>query len=99
MFSRISNVVHISTLPREHLLPFAIAYVDHANSSFRADKTASKSKDPVDAEKFAGVLERDFAKIESSIAHWGRRGDGSVVARAWLDALRDWADNLVAPTA
>jgi hypothetical protein len=100
MFSRISNVVHISTLPREHLLPFASAYVEHASAMFRADKTASKGKEPADAGKFERLLEKEFSSIESRIEDWGRRpNDGSVVARAWLDALRDWADNLVAPTA
>jgi hypothetical protein len=99
MFSRISNVVHISTLPREHLLPFANAYIEYANSMFLADKGTPKSKEQLDANKFEKLLKRDFAQIESSIAPWGRReNDGSVVARAWLDALREWADNLVVAT-
>src|ERR1035437_5781264 len=95
MFSRISNVVHISTLPRDHLLPFAFAYVAHGGSMFMADKAASRGKQ-TGVDRFEGLLRKDFAKIESSIAPWGRReNDKSVVARPWLDALRDWADNLV----
>lgn len=100
MFSRFSNVVHISPLPREHLLPFAYAYVDYAQAMFQADKTASKGRETPDAGKFKRLLEEGFLEIESRIEHWGLRpNDKSVVARAWLDALRDWADNLVASTA
>ena len=62
---------------------------------FTADKAASRGKQ-ADVARFESFLRKDFAKIESSIAPWGRReNDKSVVARAWLDALRDWADNLV----
>jgi hypothetical protein len=100
MFSRISNVVHISTLPHDHLLPFALAYVERANSLFRADRSVSKSGDAADLNEFEARLKRDFGKIESSIAPWGRRtNDRSVVARAWLDALRDWAESWVAAEA
>lgn len=96
MFSRISNVVHISTLPHEHLLPFALAYVEHANLAFRADRGASRVGEAGDVKKFEARLEHDLGKIESGIPSWGRRpNDRSVVARAWLDALREWADVLI----
>ena len=99
MFSRISNVVHITPLPQENLLPFALAYTEHAKSVFRADKMA-KGKDPTDPGRIERLLQKDFRAIQARIPSWGRRpNDGSVVARAWLDALREWADELVAPTA
>ena len=95
MFSRVTKVIHISTLPREHLIPFAIAYLDHAKSMFLADKSASRGKE-IEGFDLEIRLKVDFGALESRISPWGRReNDGSVVARAWLDALREWADDLV----
>ena len=96
LFSRISNVVHISTLPRKDLLPFAKAYIEYAHSIFLTDKAAARGKASSDTKNLESLLAQNFEAIEISIPSWGRRdNDGSVVARAWLDALRDWAESMV----
>jgi hypothetical protein len=98
LFSRVSKVVSISTLPQGHLLPFAAAYVEHANAIFKADKVASRGVDHPESTRFIALLDQNFDAIQTRIKPWGRRkNDRSVVARAWLDALREWADDLIPP--
>jgi hypothetical protein len=97
MFSRIQNVIHISTLPEAHLLPFAKAYVDYAHARHMAERGA-RGNEGQDG-KFWRAIERERQGILARVADYGRRQNGALVARAWLDALREWADEFVtAPT-
>ena len=94
IFSRMRDQVRISTLPEEHILPFATAYVDHAHSQFLAEK--SGQREIPGYAKFTRALTGSIQLIQEAVPEYGRRPDRSLIARAWLDALRQWAERQVA---
>ena len=89
LFTRIRDVIRIPLLPLDHALPFANAYIDSAYAQ-QSGNTVSK-KDRLNSQ-----LNKDFQSVLAMIDPIGKRQGGSLVARSWLDALRTWAEKLVA---
>lgn len=96
LFSRVRDVVRVPTLPAEHALPFALAYVTRAQQEFRSVPRGEADDVVITRQrKFAQRLQRDVEEIRNAVAQHGTRPDGSLVARYWLEALRMWAENQV----
>jgi hypothetical protein len=87
LFSRVREVVRIPMLPLEHALPFANAYIDYAFQQQTGSNASRK-------DRLVSQLAKDFQTVLGTIDPIGRRPGGSLVARAWLDSLRSWADGL-----
>jgi hypothetical protein len=81
--SRLTAPVDLPMLPSEHAYPFAAKYVEAAPAS----DTRARAK-------LLAQLKTDQQKIIRGMQQ-GRTEAGQLVQRAWLDALRGWADELV----
>jgi hypothetical protein len=91
LFTRLqSSIIEIPPIPRGHLLPFARQYVSEGSPK-PANQAQEKKR-----EGLLALLDKEFQQhVVPRVDSSARYADGSVVARALLDALRAWAEEKV----
>lgn len=93
LWTRLPEAIDIPPLPREHVLPFALAYIDAARLHFRA--AGGVAAPGVRPPSLESALRTRLSDVLKRVPDFGKLPDGSVVERAWLAALHDWAEEHV----